>query len=183
MPQDILNDNSGVVCKGTNTGRCPVALRQQAIAWTKFLPNSTGHLQICGPTEICTPVANALEIRNLALSQYLTVGKLTWFLLQFAQLTPVIWHDFSFCKLTSLCNPRDHCTHSLFQDYCIVKLITPNRLTYLHTGTTLWRGIVLYALVPKTMHGIIVGKRVRTRRLSDSYCTRVWMSGIIWCDH
>ena len=83
----------------------------------------------------------------------------------------------------SLCNPRDHCTHSLFQDYCIVKLITPNRLTYLHTGTTLWRGIVLYALVLKTMHGIIVGKRVRTRRLSDRYCTRVWMNGMIWCDH
>ena len=75
--------------------------------------------------------------------------------------------------ISSLCNPRNHCTHSLFQDYCIVKLITPNRLTYLLTGTTLWRRIVLYALVPKTMHGIIVGKRVRTRRLSDRYCTRV----------
>ena len=85
--------------------------------------------------------------------------------------------------ITSLCNPRDHCTHSLFQDYCIVKLITSNHLTYLHMGTTLWRGIVLYALVPKTMHGVIVGKRVRTRRLSDRYCTRVWMSGMIWCDH
>ena len=79
-----------------------------------------------------------------------------------------------FCPtVNSLCNPRDHCTHSLFQDYCIVKLITPNQLTYLHTSTTLWRGIVLYALVPKTMHGVIVGKRVRTRRLGDRYCTRV----------
>ena len=75
--------------------------------------------------------------------------------------------------ISSLCNPRDRCTHSLLQDYCIVKLITPNRLAYLHTGTALWRGIVLYALVPKTMHGIIVGKRVRTRRLSDRYCTSV----------
>ena len=32
------------------------------------------------------------------------------------------------------------------------------------------------------MHGVIVGKRVRTRRLSDRYCTRFWMSGMFWCD-
>ena len=36
--------------------------------------------------------------------------------------------------ITSLCNPRDHCTHSLFQDYCIVKLITPTRLTFFTQG-------------------------------------------------
>ena len=83
---------------------------------------------------------------------------------------------------TSLCNPRDHCTHSLFQDCCIVKRITSNRETYLHTNTTLRREIVLYALVRKTMHVVIVGKLVRTRRISDRYCTRVWMSGMFWCD-
>ena len=82
----------------------------------------------------------------------------------------------------SLCNPRDHCTHSLLQDCCIVKLITSNRQTYLHRGTAPWRWTVLYALVRKTMHGVIVGKRVRTRRLSDRYCTRFWMSGMFWCD-
>ena len=92
-------------------------------------------------------------------------------------------HRLHLHAIHSLCNPRDHCTHSLFQDYCIVKLITSNHLTYLYTGTTLWRGMILYALVPKTMHGVIVVKRVRTRRLSDRYCTRVWMSGMIWCDH
>ena len=32
----------------------------------------------------------------------------------------------------SLCNSRDHCTHSLIQDCCIVKLITSKRATYLH---------------------------------------------------
>ena len=83
---------------------------------------------------------------------------------------------------TSLCNPRDHCTHSLLQDCCIVKLITSNRQTFLHRGTAPWRWTVLYALVRKTMHGVIVGKRVRTRRLSDRYCTRFWMSGMFWCD-
>ena len=62
----------------------------------------------------------------------------------------------------SLCNPRDHCTHSLCQDCYTVELITSNLPTYLHMGTTLWLGVVLYALVPETMHGIIVGKRVRT---------------------
>ena len=82
----------------------------------------------------------------------------------------------------SLCNPRDHCTHSLFQDCCIVKLVTSNHPTYLHRGTTLRWGIVLYALVRKTMHGVIVGKGVRTRRLSDRYCTCVWMSEMFWCD-
>ena len=82
----------------------------------------------------------------------------------------------------SLCNPRDHCTHSLCQDCYTVELITSNLPTYLHMGTTLWLGVVLYALVPETMHGIIVGKRVRTRQLSDRYCTRVWMSGMFWCD-
>ena len=88
------------------------------------------------------------------------------------------------CKfsITSLCNPRDHCTHSLCQDCYTVELITSNLPTYLHMGTTLWLGVVLYALVPETMHGIIVGKRVRTRQLSDRYCTRVWMSGMFWCD-
>ena len=84
--------------------------------------------------------------------------------------------------IISLCNPRDHCTHSLLQDCCIVKLITSNRQTYLHRGTAPWRWTVLYALVRKTMHGVIVGKRVRTRRLSDRYCTRFWMSGMFWCD-
>ena len=73
----------------------------------------------------------------------------------------------------SLCNPRDHCTHSLCQDCYTVELITSNLPTYLHMGITLWLGVVLYALVPETMHGIIVGKRVRTRQLSDRYCTRV----------
>ena len=82
----------------------------------------------------------------------------------------------------SLCNPRDHCTHSLCQDCYAVELITSNLPTYLHMGITLWLGVVLYALVPETMHGIIVGKRVRTRQLSDRYCTRVWMSGMFWCD-
>ena len=82
----------------------------------------------------------------------------------------------------SLCNPRDHCTHSLCQDCYTVELITSNLPTYLHMGITLWLGVVLYALVPETMHGIIVGKRVRTRQLSDRYCTRVWMSGMFWCD-
>ena len=43
--------------------------------------------------------------------------------------------------LISLCNPRDHCRHSLFQDCWIVTLITSNHPTYLHTGTTLWRGL------------------------------------------
>ena len=81
-----------------------------------------------------------------------------------------------------LCNPCDRCTHSLFQDCCIVKLIISNRPTYLHTGTTLWRGIVSHALVGKTIHVVISGKRVRTRRHSDRYCTRVWMSGMFWCD-
>ena len=112
-------------------------------------------------------------------------------LFELCRTVPVEWFQYWPLKflivlkecMISLCNPRDHCTHSLFQDYCIVKLITPNHLTYLHTGTTLWRGKVLYALVPKTMHGIIVGKQVRTRRPSDRYCTRVWMSGMIWCDH
>ena len=75
--------------------------------------------------------------------------------------------------IDSLCNPRDHCTHSLCQDCCTVELITSNLPTYLHMGTTLWLGVVLYALVPETMHGIIVGKRVRTRQLSDRYCTCV----------
>ena len=75
--------------------------------------------------------------------------------------------------MTSLCNPRDHCTHSLCQDCYTVELITSNLPTYLHMGTTLWLGVVLYALVPETMHGIIVGKRVRTRQLSDRYCTCV----------
>ena len=84
--------------------------------------------------------------------------------------------------LTSLCNPRDHCTHSLCQNCYTVQLITSNLPTYLHMGTTLWLGVVLYALVPETMHGIIVGKRVRTRQLSDRYCTCVWMSGMFWCD-
>ena len=85
--------------------------------------------------------------------------------------------------ICSLCNPRDHCTHSLFQDWCIVKLITSNCPSYLHLGTTLLRGIVVYALVRKAMHGIIVGKRVRTRRITDRYCTHVWMSGMLCCDH
>ena len=47
----------------------------------------------------------------------------------------------------SLCNPRDHCTHSLCQDCYTVELITSNLPTYLHMGTTLWLGVVLYALV------------------------------------
>ena len=87
-----------------------------------------------------------------------------------------------FVLCISLCNPRDHCTHSLLQDCCIVKLITSNRQTYLHRGTAPWRWTVLYALVRKTMHGVIVGKRVRTRRLSDRYYTRFWMSGMFWCN-
>ena len=91
----------------------------------------------------------------------------------------VIYLRFS---MISLCNPRDHCTHSLCQDCYTVELITSNIPTYLHMGITLWLGVVLYALVPETMHGIIVGKRVRTRQLSDRYCTRVWMSGMFWCD-
>ena len=83
----------------------------------------------------------------------------------------------------SLCNPRDHCTHSLFQDCCTVERISSNRLTYFHMGTTLWRGIILYALIRETKHGIIVGKRVRARRLGDRYYTRVWVSGMFWCGH
>ena len=59
---------------------------------------------------------------------------------------------------SSLCNPCDHGTNSFFQDRCIVKLSTSNRPIHLHTGTNLCRGIVLYALVRKTMHGAIVGK-------------------------
>ena len=57
-----------------------------------------------------------------------------------------------------------------------------HRTCYLHRVTTLWRGIIFYALVRKTMHGVIVGKRVRTRRLSDRYRTRFRMSRIFWCD-
>ena len=32
----------------------------------------------------------------------------------------------------SLCNPRDRCTHSLLQDYCIVKLITESSSLFTH---------------------------------------------------
>ena len=97
---------------------------------------------------------------------------------------PIVPSHLRMCKKCniSLCNPRDHCTHSLFQDCCTVKLVTSNHPTYLHRGTTLRWGIVLYALVRKTMHGVIVGKGVRTRRLSDRYCTCVWMSEMFWCD-
>ena len=68
------------------------------------------------------------------------------------------------------------------QDCCIVKLITSNRPSYLHMGTTLGLGKVLYALIRKTMHGVIVGKQVCTRPLSNHYCTRVWISLMFWCD-
>ena len=124
---------------------------------------------------------NGFEKQSITACHKLHIGGVVCYRHTGIQLLPVI-HCRRGKTLYSLCNPRDHCTHSLFQDCCIVKLVTSNHPTYLHRGTTLRWGIVLYALVRKTMHGVIVGKGVRTRRLSDRYCTCVWMSEMFWCD-
>ena len=40
--------------------------------------------------------------RKLALSQFSNAGTLTWFLVPFVHLTPGIWHDFNFLKISAL---------------------------------------------------------------------------------
>ena len=139
------------------------------------LSRRTGRSRGRGPSDHPAARQHIRELMSTTHTYPWLIPIITW-------CRPFLFVTTNILLINSLCNPRDQCTHSLCQDCYTVELITSNLPTYLHMGITLWLGVVLYALVPETMHGIIVGKRVRTRQISDRYCTRVWMSGMFWCD-
>ena len=111
ISSEILNDNSSVVCKCApvdgSVSSCPQAASHYA---NQVLSDSTAHLYIYGPSEICIPVAN-WRYGNLALSQFSNAGNLTRLLLPFVHLTPWIWYDCNFASKRFLRSGLTWATH------------------------------------------------------------------------